>query len=73
MVTMASILTHHKQRLKTIMKTNFFDYISSKVLSQLGKDKELYFITSFSKNPNSVKCNYKIYNKELLAIIGCFE
>lgn len=51
------------------MKIDFFDYISSRILFQLSENKLLYFVAIFSKNPNFAKCNYQIYDKELLAII----
>ena len=69
MVTKAPILTYYKQGLKTIVKTNFFKYISSRIFFQLGKNRLLYPIAFFSKNLKLAKCNYKIYDKELLAII----
>ena len=69
MVIEALILAHYKQGLRIIMETNFSDYISNIILSQLGEDGLLHPIVFFSKNLNPVKCNYKIYEKELLAII----
>ncbi len=73
MVTAAPILAHYKQVLKTIVETDSSDNVSSRVFSQLGEDGLLHPIAFFSKNLNSAKCNYKIYDKELLAIIQCFE
>ena len=73
MVTKAPILAYYKQGVKTIAKTNLSDYISSKVVFQLSDDKLLHFMAFFSQNLNPAKCNYEIYNKELLAIIRCFE
>ena len=73
MVTETLILAHYKQGLRKIVETDFSDYISSKVLSPLGKDGLLHPVTFFSKNLNPAECNYKIYDKELLAIIRCFE
>ncbi len=74
MVTEAPILVYHKQGLKTIVETDSSDYVSSRVLSQLREDRLLHPITFFSKNLNSAaECNYEIYDKELLAIIRCFE
>ncbi len=55
------------------METDSSDYVSSGVLSQLGEDGLLYPVVFFLKNLNPVECNYKIYDKELLAIIPCFE
>lgn len=55
------------------METNFSDYMSSRILYQLGNDELLYLAAFFSKNLNLTKCNYKIYNKVLLAIIQYFK
>lgn len=55
------------------MKTDLSDYINNKIFFHLGKNRSLYFIVFFFKNLNFVKCNYKIYNKELLTIIYCFK
>ena len=69
MITEVPILIYYKQSLRTIVETDSSDYVSSGVLSQLGKDGLLHPVAFFSKNLNSAKCNYEIYNKELLAII----
>ena len=55
------------------METDSSDYVSSRVFSQLSNNELLHLIAFFSKNLNLAECNYKIYDKELLAIIGCFE
>lgn len=68
-VTEALILIYSKQGLKIIVKTNFSDYIGSKVFFHLGKDKLLYLITIHFKNRNYVECNYRIYDKDVIAII----
>ena len=73
MVTKAPILAYYKQSVKTIVKTNSFDYVNNEVFSQLGNDKLLYPIAFFSKNFNLVECNYEIYDEELLAIIRYFR
>ena len=54
------------------METNSSDYVSAGVLSQ--KDNEiLHLVAYFSKRIVPAKCNYEIYDKELLAIIRCFK
>ena len=73
MVTEVPILAHYKQDLRTIVETDSSDYVSSGVLSQLSKDGLLHPVAFFSKNLNHAECNYEIYDKELLAIIQCFE
>ena len=55
------------------MEIDFFDYVNNRVLFQLSEDKLLNFVAIFFKNPNFAKCNYQIYDKELLAIIQCFK
>jgi hypothetical protein len=47
--------------------------VSAGVLFQYRDDEILRPIAFFSKKHSVIKCNYKIYNKELLAIIRCFE
>ena len=49
------------------------NYISIGVFIQLSKDRLLYLITFFFKNLSFAKCNYKIYDKELLNIVCCFK
>ena len=73
MVTKALILAYYKQDIKTILKIDLSDYISSKVFSQLGDDEMLHSKAFFYINLNPAECNYEIYDKELLAIIRCFE
>ena len=55
------------------METDSSDYVSSGVFSQLGKNRLLYLVVFFFKNLNPAEYNYEIYDKELLAIIRCFE
>ena len=73
MVTKALILAHYKQGVKTIVKTDSSDYVSRGILFQLGDNGLLHLVAFFSKNFNPFECNYEIYDKELLAIIRCFE
>ena len=73
MVSKVLILAHYKQGVKTIVETNSSHYVSRGVFSQLDDDGLLHPIAFFSKNLNPTKCNYEIYNKELLAIIRCYE
>jgi hypothetical protein len=55
------------------VKTNTSDYISLGILSQKDNQGVLYPMVFISKKYNLAECNYKIYNKELLVIIYCFE
>ena len=57
----------------SVIKANLFNYIIGGILSQYNKDRVLYPIVYFLKWLNLAKYNYKIYNKELLAIIRYFK
>lgn len=55
------------------MKTNALDYIIASVLSQINEHNILCSVIFILKKMSSAECNYKIYNKELLAIVYTFE
>jgi RNase H-like domain found in reverse transcriptase len=57
----------------SVIKTDSSDYITRGILSQYNKDGVLHPIVYFLKQLNPAKYNYKIYNKELLAIIRYFK
>ena len=57
----------------SVIKANSFNYATRGILSQYNKNGVLYPIIYFSKQLNPAKCNYEIYNKELLAIIKYFK
>ena len=42
-------------------------------LSQLDEKGRLYLVAFYSRKLNSAELNYKIYDKELLAIIDVFK
>jgi len=43
------------------------------ILSQLGASKKLHPFAFHSRKFNDVEINYKIYDKELLAIVDSFQ
>ena len=57
----------------SIIKIDLFNYITKGILSQYNKEGVLYPVVYFLKRLSPAKYNYKIYNKELLAIIKCFK
>ena len=57
----------------SVIKANSSNYITGGILSQYNKDGVLYFIIYFLKRPNPAKYDYKICDKELLAIIKYFK
>lgn len=56
-----------------VVKTNSSNYMSAGVMSQYDNEGVLHPVTFFSKKLSVTECNYEIYDKELLAIIHCFE
>ena len=52
-----------------MLKTDASNKVIAGILSQLYLDSKWYFITFFLKIIALVKCNYKVYNKEMLAIV----
>ena len=57
----------------SIIEANLSDYVTRGILSQYNEDRVLYPIAYFLKQLSLAKYNYKIYNKELLAIIRYFK
>jgi hypothetical protein len=54
---------------KIFVKTNTLDYVSSSIFSQKDKHSVFYPVVFISKKYNPAEYNYKIYDKELFAII----
>ena len=71
--TEAPVLAPFDWEKEIILETNASDYISARVLSQHGDDGILQPVAFFLKKHSVMECNYEIYDKELLAIIQCFE
>ena len=67
------ILYHYNSNHKIVIKINVSDYISESILFQYNKNEVFYSVIYFLKKYNSVKCNYKIYDKEFIIIIYAFE
>ena len=55
------------------VETDFSNYVNVNVLSQSDDKSILHLVAYFSQRMSSAKCNYEIYNKELLAIIQYFK
>ena len=67
------IFHHYNSDHKIVIKTDVSDYIFEGILSQYNKNEVLQLIIYFLKKYNSVKCNYKIYNKKFIIIIHIFK
>ncbi|SLM41551.1 retrotransposon nucleocapsid protein [Lasallia pustulata] len=71
--TTASILAHFDPTKEIIVETDASDWVSAGILSQYSIDNILCPVAFFSKKHSAQEVNYKIYDKELLAIIRAFE
>lgn len=71
--TTAPILRHWDPEREATVETDASDYVSGGVLSQRDDEKILHPVAFFNKRHTPAECNYEIYDKELLAIIRCFE
>jgi hypothetical protein len=71
--TTAPILRHFDPDLPIIVEADASDYVTAGVLSQTASDGTLRPVAYYSKRMNPAENNYEIYDKELLAIVRCFE
>ena len=72
-VTAAPILRHFEPKRQTILETDASDYVTRGILFQYDNDHVLHLVAFYSRSMISAKCNYHIYDKELLTIIRCFK
>jgi len=73
MFTTIPVLQHFDLDQMSVIKTDSSNYITRGILSQYNEEEVLHPIAYFSKQLSPAKCNYEIYDKELLAIIRCFK
>ena len=71
--TSALVLRHFDLDKEIIVEMDASDYVSVGVMSQYDANGILHPIAFFSKKHSPAECNYEIYDKELMAIIHCFE
>ena len=67
------IFYYYNPDYKIVIETDASDYMSEGILSQYNEDEVFHLIVYFSKKHNSAECNYKIYDKKLMAIVHTFE
>ncbi|SLM38653.1 retrotransposon nucleocapsid protein [Lasallia pustulata] len=72
-VTTAPILAHFDPTKEIIVETDASDWVSAGIPSQYSVDNILRPVAFFSKKHSAQEVNYKIYDKELLAVICAFE
>lgn len=69
----APILRHFDPEREVVVECDASDYVSSGILSQYDDQGILHPVAFMSKKHDPAECNYEIYDKELLAIVRCFE
>ena len=69
----APILRHFDPDLPIVIEADASDHVTAGIISQQDAEGILKPVAYFSKRMNPAECNYEIYDKELLAIIRCFE
>ena len=67
------IFCHFDPSKQCFMETDSLDYVNTDVLSQIDEDGLLHSVAYFLRRMALAECNYKIYDKKLLAIIWCFK
>ena len=72
-VTSAPCLRHFDSTKQAVLETDASDKVTGGVLSQKDDDGVLHPVAFYSKSMAPAEINYHIYDKELLAIIRCFE
>ena len=60
-------------RKQTVMKADASDQAQKSVLSQSDKSENLHSVAFYSWKFTESELNYKIHNKELLAIVKAFK
>ena len=73
LITTAPVLRHFDRLRTCYVECDASDYVTAGVLSQKDDDGILHPVAFFSRKMAPAECNYEIYDKELLAIIRCFE
>ena len=73
MFTTALILVQFDYNKETVLETDSLGQCIRGTLMQYNKDGLLRLCAFFLKKNVLVKCNYKIYNKEMLAIVQCLK
>ena len=64
---------HFDNEREVIIETDTSEYVSAGVLSQRDDEGVLHPVAYYSKKHSPAKCNYDIYDKELIAIIKAME
>jgi len=67
------ILHHYNSDYKIVIEINVSNYVFKDIFFQYDENEILHSVAYFLKKHNSVKCNYEIYDKELMIIVCAFK
>ncbi len=56
-----------------MIEIDALNYVFKDILFQYNENEILHSVAYFSKKHNSIECNYKIYDKELMIIVCAFK
>ena len=73
MFVSAPILLQFNSDCKTVVEVNSSGYVVGGLLMQYNSNGILHPCAFFLKKNDPAECNYKIYDKELLAIVKCLK
>ena len=71
--TTAPVLAQFDPDCQTVVEIDASGWVTAAMLSQYGNDDVLHPCAFYSRKMLPVECNYKIYDKEMLAIIRALE
>ncbi len=71
--TFKIILCHYNSDHKIVIEINALNYVFKNILFQYDENEIFHSVIYFSKKHNSIKCNYEIYDKELMIIVCAFK
>jgi len=71
-LVLAPLLAYFNLKWPLMLETNALDSVIASVFSQKQLDGEWYPIAYYLKTIMDTELNYRIYNKEMLAIISSF-
>ena len=72
-ITTISMLRYYDKSKQIVLEIDFSNYVNDEILSQYDEEENLHLVVFYSKNLLLAKCNYEIYDKELLVIIRCLK
>jgi len=71
--TTAPILAHFDSAKEVIIETDASDFVIGAILSQRDEERRLHPVAFHSRKFQPAEINYKIYDKELLAVVDAFK